>query len=370
MKKSFLILWAAICLMACTQNTYNISGELSGSSRDSSYVYLTERVNREWINLDSALIVGGKFELKGDVDSVKVAYLRLQPKSGEESSDAFPFILEPGNITARADSAEVFVITGTEQNNVLNKYNIEINAIRAKADELYTRFGAGTTPLTTARRDSLNVGLKIYENETKNIEKEYALQNVNKMAGTHIFMTTFYDYTIQEKESLFALMNAKTKAIPRIAELIAATEVEKKTSKGQPYIDFSMTAPDGTTVKLSDYVGKTDYLLVDFWASWCPDCVASFPDLTAFYARNKGTGFDIVGVSLDDEKDRWIRGIEKHKLNWHHMSDLQKWSSQGAKLYAVNAIPATVLIDRKGNIAGRNMELKEIQDLLNQIVTK
>ena len=79
MKKSFLILWAAISLMACTQNTYNISGELSGSSLDSSYVYLTERVNREWINLDSALIVGGKFELKGDVDSVKVAYLRLQP---------------------------------------------------------------------------------------------------------------------------------------------------------------------------------------------------------------------------------------------------------------------------------------------------
>ncbi|MBP1663852.1 MAG: thiol:disulfide interchange protein [Bacteroidetes bacterium] len=277
---------------------------------------------------------------------------------------------EPGNIAARADSAEVFVITGTEQNDVLNKYTIEINSLRAKSEELYTRFGAGTSPLAADRKDSLDAGLKVYEDEMKNIEKEYALQNVNKMAGTHIFMTTFYDYTVEEKEALFARMNAKTKAIPRIAELIAATEVEKKTSKGRPYIDFSMTAPDGTTVKLSDYVGKTDYLLIDFWASWCPDCLASFPDLTAFYARNKGVRFDIVGVSLDDEKDRWIRGIEKHKLSWHHMSDLQKWSNQGAKLYAVNSIPATVLIDRNGNIAGRNLELKEIQDLLNQIVTK
>jgi peroxiredoxin len=98
--------------------------------------------------------------------------------------------------------------------------------------------------------------------------------------------------------------------------------------------------------------------------------VASFPDLTAFYTRNKGTKFDIVGVSLDDDKDRWIRGIAKHKLTWHHLSDLQKWSSEGAKLYAVNAIPATVLIDKNGKIAGRNLELKEIQELLNQIVTK
>ena len=371
MKKTFLILCVALSLLACTQNAYKISGEVTDNSLDSTYVYLSERVNREWIKLDSTLIVNGKFVLNGKVDSVKVAYLKLQPKRNKDNSESYPFILEPGDIAARVDSTGAIVITGTTQNDVLNKYTIEINALRTKADELYNRInGDRNTPLSAAQKDTLEAGLKVFENETKKIEKEYALQNVNKMVGTHIFMTSFYDYTVEEKEALFARMNTKTKAIPRIAELIAATEVEKKTSKGQPYIDFSMTAPDGGTVKLSDYVGKTDYLLVDFWASWCPDCVASFPGLTAFYTRNKGTKFDIVGVSLDDDKDRWIRGIAKHKLTWHHLSDLQKWSSEGAKLYAVNAIPATVLIDKNGKIAGRNLELKEIQELLNQIVTK
>ena len=88
--------------------------------------------------------------------------------------------------------------------------------------------------------------------------------------------------------------------------------------------------------------------------------------MTAFYAKNKGTKFDILGVSLDKEKADWLNAIKKHGLVWNHLSDLRYWESEGAKLYAVNSIPATVLIDKNGKIVGRNMELNEIQNLLNQ----
>ena len=85
MKKTFLILCVALSLLACTQNAYKISGEVADNSLDSTYVYLSERVNREWIKLDSTLIVNGKFVLNGKVDSVKVAYLKLQPKRNKDN---------------------------------------------------------------------------------------------------------------------------------------------------------------------------------------------------------------------------------------------------------------------------------------------
>ena len=152
MKKTFLILWAAISAVACTQNAYKISGEVADNSLDSSYVYLSERINREWIKLDSTLIVNGKFVLNGKVDSVKVAYLKLQPKRNKDNSESYPFILEPGDIAARVDSTGAIVITGTTQNDVLNKYTIEINALRTKADELYNRInGDRNTPLSAAQ---------------------------------------------------------------------------------------------------------------------------------------------------------------------------------------------------------------------------
>ena len=368
MKKYILIALVAVSLLACKQEGYKISGEITNPKLDSMQLILSERVNRKWINLDSAIIQNGKFEFQGKADSAKVGYLKVTDKEGEEYVESF--ILENGNIQVKIDSAGNMSITGTKENDVLNEYKAVKRNIAQKSEDLYNKTKAANPQRWEAVKDSVNSLLAVIDAEGVKTDLDYSTKYVNTLAGSYVFMNSFYEFTVQDKEKLFSLMDDKTKSIPRISELIAATEVEKKTSAGQPYVDFSMTAPDGKTVKLSEYVGKTDYLLVDFWASWCPDCVASFPELTSFYQKNKGTKFDIVGVSLDDETQRWTNGIEKHKLAWHHMSDLQKWNSQGAKLYAVNAIPATVLIDKTGKIVGRNLELKEIQDLLNQIVTK
>lgn len=362
----FSCAFVALIITACTQNGYKISGTFDNPKQDSLQVILSERINREWKDLDSTRVVNGKFEFQGKADSVKVGYIRLKTPDGENKIGSF--ILEPGQLKVKVDTAYFISVTGTPQNEILAKYFKEEQALSKKGDDIIKKYSPNgeDTNLSDEARNAMNSELKVVENDLHRIAYEYCMNHVNTMVGSHIFMNTFYYFTTDEKEKLFAKMDSKTKSIPRIAELIAATEVEKKTAVGQPYVNFTLQTPDGKSGSLSDYVGKTDYLLVDFWASWCGPCIHFVPELKAFYTKNKGPKFDIISVSLDKNKEDWVQAIQKFGLSWHHLSDLKYWQNEAAKQYAVNSIPATVLIDKKGKIVGRNMELNDIQKLINQ----
>ncbi|MHB9054610.1 MAG: thioredoxin-like domain-containing protein [Paludibacteraceae bacterium] len=365
--KLSVILLAMSTLIGCQQKEFEITGTFENPAivDSTAQVFLSERINREWVNRDSVKIQNGKFKFEGTVDSVKVAYLRFVTTSGNKKTG--DFILENGKIKAVVDTNANITVKGTPQNEVLALfYSKEKNIYKNRNAIIQKLTSAASVKVTNAIRDSINTQTKKENEEQKKNALDFMTEHVNTMAGSHIFMSNFYMLSIEEKDALFAKMDTKSKSVKRIADIIAATEVEKKTSAGNPYVNFSQTTPDGKSVRVSDYIGKTDYLLIDFWASWCPDCVRSFPQLTAFYAKNKGPGFDILGISLDKEKTAWINGIQKYGLKWNHMSDLKYWDSEGAKLYAVNSIPTTVLIDKTGKIVGRNMDLNEIQNLLNQ----
>ncbi len=358
---SFLLI--AFLFTSCQSKELQISGTIQNGDFENAQVFLSERINRIWQNIDSVNIVDNKFQMKHIVDSVRV--IQLVVKNGNnEIVKMEPFVFENGKISVEIDSTSIS-IGGTKQNDIFNIYKKEQNKLSEKMEALYKSFISLPDELKTKEaQDSIEEKInKLDEEYTQNAVK-YSLAKVNTVVGTYVFMSTFYGFTVEEKENIFSEMNTETKQISRIAELIKATEIEKKTSIGQPFVDFEMEQPNGIKLKLSELVGKSDYLLIDFWASWCGPCIRSFPELTAFYEKNRGERFNILGVSLDKEKEPWISAIEKHKLEWNHISDLQYWDSFGAKLYAVNAIPATVLIDKNGIIVGRNMKLAEIQTLL------
>jgi peroxiredoxin len=132
--------------------------------------------------------------------------------------------------------------------------------------------------------------------------------------------------------------------------------------------EIALPSPNGDTIRLSSLKGK--YVLLDFWASWCPPCRAENPNLVDMYKKYNRYGFEIYQVSLDKTRDAWLKAIKNDKLDWIHVSDLQFWSSTAAKLYAVESIPASFLIDKDGSIMARNLRGESLEDRLRQIFEK
>jgi alkyl hydroperoxide reductase subunit AhpC len=130
--------------------------------------------------------------------------------------------------------------------------------------------------------------------------------------------------------------------------------------------EIAMKMPNDTTLALSSLRGK--YVLIDFWASWCGPCRQENPNVVRMYNKFKDKGFDIFSVSLDQEKQPWIKAIEKDGLIWHHVSDLQFWNSAAAAAYGVQGIPATFLLDKEGKVIAKYLRGEELERKLEEVL--
>lgn len=158
--------------------------------------------------------------------------------------------------------------------------------------------------------------------------------------------------------------------------LSANAQNENTTIKiGQKAPDLAFANPDGKTMKLSE-INKGNYVLLDFWASWCGPCRASNPGLVKMYneysvKKFKGAskGFTVVSVSLDNDKDKWVAAIKKDGLIWpNHISDLKQWNSAATPLYGLAYIPQCFLLDPQGNVVGKYMRAEEAKADLEKFV--
>jgi len=136
-------------------------------------------------------------------------------------------------------------------------------------------------------------------------------------------------------------------------------------SKGGAAPDFTLPSPEGKDISLSDFRGKV--LLIDFWASWCGPCRRENPNVVKVYEEYKDQGFEILGVSLDRKKERWLKAIEQDGLSWPQVSDLKGWQNAAAQLYGVRSIPHTVLLDREGKIIARNLRGPALEAKLKEV---
>jgi len=152
---------------------------------------------------------------------------------------------------------------------------------------------------------------------------------------------------------------------PLVKEFINKTKNIKKLAVGNEAPDIALPNPDGKIVKLSSLRGN--YVLIDFWASWCRPCRAENPNNVKLYQKYHDKGFEIYGVSLDRDKNSWLKAIKDDNLTWTQVSDLKFWKSEGAKIYNVKAIPHTVLLDKNGKIIANGLRGHNLTKKLEEI---
>lgn len=140
----------------------------------------------------------------------------------------------------------------------------------------------------------------------------------------------------------------------------------ENSSVGKKAPAITQLTPEGEPFSLSDLRGQ--YVLVEFWASWCPDCRKANPNLVKTYTEFKDKNFEILGVSFDRKLDDWVAAIKKDNLTWKHISDLQSWQNAAGTLYGVRAIPQNILVDPEGIIVARNLHGEELNVKLRELL--
>ncbi|MBR1766012.1 MAG: TlpA family protein disulfide reductase [Bacteroidales bacterium] len=195
-----------------------------------------------------------------------------------------------------------------------------------------------------------------------------SLLSANASVLMSAFLTTYFDQVFEQHTTLYKKVRDALIGQWPENEYVKYLDHKLRSSilPGMEAPDIVLPDRDGNTRSLSSLRGKV--VLVDFWASWCRPCRMENPNVVRLYQQYHDRGFEIFSVSLDNNRDAWIRAINDDHLSWpNHVSDLRGWSSAGGRLYGIQSIPATVLVAPDGSILARNLRGQELENKLKEI---
>ena len=329
-----LIIVASIVLAACNSKpetkTFQVNVNLANADGQTVYLQKDGQV------LDSAVIENWDAVFNTPICDDNELYGIMLPGWRRP----FPFFTDNNDVTLEGDAQNpnLILVKGSASQDRLNAFTESYNELEAKLE----------ADSTMSQEDAEEI-LKMHC-------FDFVWDNPTDPVAHYVMYRYKWAFGPCELRTMLDNIHAADSTLTNKNLSLAEEYVEKqeRVQAGQPIIDFTQTDPDGNSVTLSK-LAEGKLLLVDFWASWCPDCRKANPDVVAAYQKFHEQGFDVLGVSFDTNKEAWLAAIEKDGLTWTQVSDLQGWSNAAGALYAIAFIPQNALI-KDGMIVARNLE--------------
>jgi len=360
-----LALIAAACGNSTTEETdtapgFSINAKIE--SLDYKMAYLAQWVDGGFVKSDSVLIQNGTFFFAGSVESPSVQYILF-----DDSKERIVVFIENSEISISGSNLQKdnITITGSALNTQLDKFIVDVKGYEGRLKGIVDAYYAAEAAGDEALLAEIDVKYKTEDSLKVLFVETYINDNLNSVIAPYLSLRYMMGKDVAELEKLknsFSVDIRNSEYVRLIEDHIA---LNRSSGIGQPAPLFSMNDKDGNPIALESFKGS--YVLIDFWASWCAPCRAENPNVVAAYAKYHDKGFEIFGVSFDENKEKWLSAVEADQLTWAHVSDLKGWGNAAGKIYGVRGIPHSVLIDKEGVIIAKDLRGEELHNKLAEI---
>ena len=390
MKKMTFIGLIWLTLLACQSQTksYKIKGHIEGAGNGKA-ILIKNNGETQNTNGDTVKLRNGNFTFTGIVDEPIHAMINICPDN--EKSAFINIIMENSLITISSNWDDVVdqygyrhipncEVTGSLNDKVYREFNHtyekllqspkfkEHAAALKKREELHKNGDKEVFYKYQEETESLCREIKL---ETEKRQKELIIQNHTVESAASCLFILQNDMEFPELEEIFNSLAPNVQNSSLAKPIKKEITAKRRIQPGQLAPDFTLETPDGAKLSLSDLRGK--YVILDFWASWCRPCRASFPEMKKLYAEYKKKNVEILGITNDSQKADWLKALEEDQLPWLQVTDNFSSPNRAGKvatLYVVPYLPTLMLIDPDGKIVGKAKDKHELKEWLDARLAK
>ncbi|MCP4312855.1 MAG: AhpC/TSA family protein [Bacteroidetes bacterium] len=296
MRRLIISFLAFLAITSCKQTSDDYTINLNLDGVEGKWINLTSRANREYVVTDSVLVEAGiPAVLSSDVDGVKTMFLSVK---GERKS--VRLLVENAEYTISGTIADPVIETTGGAQSDLNDYNEKGAEFDSKKAAIVEAYYAAMEKEDQAAADSIIATYELVNKEKEAVDSLYLAENPDSYASVLILRGSFYNLDTDDLEKTLTSLDPVVQQMEEYTYMYEIMEKQKDVAIGKQYKDFGLETPEGNILNVSE-IHNGSVLLIDFWASWCGPCRRSNPELVEIYAEFHEKGFDILGVSLDED---------------------------------------------------------------------